>query len=380
MNPRFILLPLFSLALAAASAQKAPATPAESSAALPAPAAADPVSAATAQKGAPPATFSLPAWFPQISGTIRAKGEYQLNEQEGRFEVRNARVAFDGQIIPTVLYKAEIDLSDEGKIKMLDAYAAVRPVKALTLRAGQMRVPFSIDAHRSPHKQLFANRSFIAKQVGNVRDVGFSAAYAPLPALQLEAGLFNGSGLTDQKDYWTRSLNFSAKAQYALPFGLTLQASVQKVKPEGGAVYLYDAGATFNAGRWLLEAEYLRKHYTHEGFADVNALDAMVAYRLPLRRVFHHMSFLARFDMMDDHSDGSLALDENDQPTGALKLTDAARKRLTGGITFSFTEGINADLRLNYEKYFYDNISLAKPSERDKIVAELVIHFPYKKK
>ncbi len=35
-----------------------------------------------------------------------------------------------------------------------------------------MRVPFTIDAHRSPHLQYFANRSFIAKQVGNVRDVG----------------------------------------------------------------------------------------------------------------------------------------------------------------------------------------------------------------
>ena len=31
---------------------------------------------------------------------------------------------------------------------------------------------FTIDAHRSPHLQYFANRSFIAKQVGNVRDVG----------------------------------------------------------------------------------------------------------------------------------------------------------------------------------------------------------------
>lgn len=36
---------------------------------------------------------------------------------------------------------------------------------------------------------------------------------------------------------------------------------------------------------------------------------------------------------------------------------------------------MNADIRLNYEKYFYDDISLAKTSERDKVVAELVVHF-----
>ena len=70
-------------------------------------------------------------------------------------------------------YKAEIDLSDEGAIKMLDAYARLHLVqRKLRFTIGQMRVPFTIDAHRSPHQQYFANRSFIAKQAGNVRDVG----------------------------------------------------------------------------------------------------------------------------------------------------------------------------------------------------------------
>lgn len=158
-------------------------------------------------------TLTIPSWAPHISGTIRAKGEYQTEEKEGRFEVRNARVAFDGNVLPNVIYKAEIDFSDEGQIKMLDAYAGIKPLKAFSLRLGQMRVPFSIDAHRSPHQQYFANRSFIAKQVGNVRDVGLTFGYTfdKIP-LTLEAGTFNGSGLTNQKDYWTKTLNFSAKA------------------------------------------------------------------------------------------------------------------------------------------------------------------------
>ncbi len=109
-------------------------------------------------------TLTIPSWAPHISGTIRTKGEYQTEEKEGRFEVRNARVAFDGNVLPNVIYKAEIDFSDEGQIKMLDAYAGIKPLKAFSLRLGQMRVPFSIDAHRSPHQQYFANRSFIAKQ------------------------------------------------------------------------------------------------------------------------------------------------------------------------------------------------------------------------
>ena len=312
----------------------------------------------------------LPEWLPKISGTLRAKGEYQTRDKEGRFEVRNARVAFDGNVTPIVIYRAEVDLSDEGRIRMLDAYAGVLPVKGLTLRIGQMRVPFSIDAHRSPHKQYFANRSFIAKQVGDVRDVGLCASYTlPKTPLTIEGGLFNGSGLTDQKDYWTKNLNFSAKVQWKPVKMLTLQGSVQKISPTGGTVMLYDGGVSFNNAGVFLEAEYLRKHYKNNAYHAVNALNTMAAYTLPLRRVFDHLRFLTRFDMMDDHSSGVL----NDE--GVLQTDDAARKRLTAGITLGFAKRLAAELRLNYEKYFYDKGAAMKTSERDKVVMEMMIHF-----
>ena len=99
---------------------------------------------------------------PEIHGTIRGKYEYQTSTNEGRFEVRNARISVDGKVNECVGYKAEVDLSDEGKIKMLDAYARIYPAKAWQFTIGQMRVPFTIDAHRSPHLRYFANRSFIA--------------------------------------------------------------------------------------------------------------------------------------------------------------------------------------------------------------------------
>lgn len=312
----------------------------------------------------------LPEWLPKISGTLRAKGEYQTRDKEGRFEVRNARVALDGNVTPIVIYRAEVDLSDEGRIRMLDAYAGVLPVKGLTLRIGQMRVPFSIDAHRSPHKQFFANRSFIAKQVGDVRDVGLCASYTlPKTPLTIEGGLFNGSGLTDQKDYWTKNLNFSAKVQWKPVKMLTLQGSVQKISPTGGTVMLYDGGVSFNHAGVFLEAEYLRKHYKNNAYHAVNALNTMAAYTLPLRRVFDHMRFLTRFDMMDDHSRGAL----NDE--GVLQTDDAARKRFTAGITLGFAKRLAAELRLNYEKYFYDKGAAMKTSERDKVVMEMMIHF-----
>ena len=123
-------------------------------------------------------------YLPEVHGTIRGKYELQTTNGMQRFQVRNARVSLDGKVLPVIAYKAEIDLSDEGSIKMLDAYARFVPNDTWNVTLGQMRVPFTIDAHRSPHQQYFANRSFIAKQVGNVRDVGATGACVRIGGVQ----------------------------------------------------------------------------------------------------------------------------------------------------------------------------------------------------
>lgn len=311
---------------------------------------------------------------PEIHGTIRGKYEYQTSTNEGRFEVRNARISMNGKVNEYVGYKAEVDLSDEGKIKMLDAYARIYPAKAWQFTIGQMRVPFTIDAHRSPHLRYFANRSFIAKQVGDIRDVGATLGYKAHVGfpIQLEAGLFNGSGLTDQKDYWTKGINFSGKAQLMLPKGFNLTLSLQKIKPNQTTIMMYDAGAYYHAHGWHVEAEYLYKHYAHDAFGNVHSFDGFVNYDIPVRKkdcILKKVSPLARYDYMSDHSDGSL------DDTGALKLTDYKRSRITGGVTLSLAAPFVADIRINYEKYMYRSGAVPKPSEQDKIVFEVMTRF-----
>lgn len=311
---------------------------------------------------------------PEIHGTIRGKYEYQTSTNEGRFEVRNARISVDGKVNEYVGYKAEVDLSDEGKIKMLDAYARIYPAKAWQFTIGQMRVPFTIDAHRSPHLRYFANRSFIAKQVGDIRDVGATLGYRANVGfpIQLEAGLFNGSGLTDQKDYWTKGINFSGKAQLMLPKGFNLTLSLQKIKPNQTTIMMYDAGAYYHAHGWHVEAEYLYKHYAHNAFESVHSFDGFVNYDIPVRKkqsIIKKVSPLARYDFMSDHSDGSI------DNSGALKLTDYKRSRITGGVTLSLAAPFVADIRINYEKYMYRSGAIPKPSEQDKIVFEVMTRF-----
>ena len=330
------------------------------------------------------------SYMPHVHGTIRGKYEYQNQEKEGRFEVRNARFSVDGQVAPTVFYKAEIDLSDEGSIKMLDAYTRLKPINDFQFTIGQFRVPFTIDAHRSPAFQYFANRSFIAKQVGNVRDVGAAFGYninAGIAPMMIEAGLFNGSGLTNQKDYWTNSVNFSAKWQIFFPHGFNMTLSTQKIKPNGFNIMMYDAGGYYHAKGWHIEAEYLLKHYDRNAFHDVSAFDGFICYDIPFNKksFFSKISPLARFDYMDDHSDGTpyengaTARGGNMTPeVGKLYVTDGRRNRITGGVTLSISKPFIADIRINYEKYHYshnDYKAYAKASEKDKFVIEFVTQF-----
>lgn len=311
-------------------------------------------------------------YIPDMHGTIRAKYEYEPQIDKGRFEIRNARLSVEGEIIPIVRYKAEIDLSDEGQIKMLDAYVRLQPDRRLKFTFGQMRVPFSIDAHRSPHLQYFANRSFIAKQVGNVRDVGAAAAwtFGTVAPVTLEGGIFNGSGLTNQKNYWTSDYNYSFKSQITLWGQLHVVLSCQKAGAADIDTYMYDGGAYWDNSRWHIEAEYLRKIYARHSFRPVNALDAFVAYRLPLGKGKMALSFLGRYDYMSDHSKGTK--DE----AGMLKIDDPERHRLTGGLTLSLGKGaLQADIRLNYEQYFYGKGVEPAISERNKEVLEFVAHF-----
>lgn len=311
-----------------------------------------------------------------IHGTIRGKFEYQPAIDQARFQVRNARFSLSGNVTSIVGYKAEIDLSDEGAIKMLDAYVRLamlqRQQHDLDFTIGQMRVPFTIDAHRSPHEQYFANRSFIAKQVGNVRDVGATLGYTfsgwSVP-ITLQGGIFNGSGLTNQKDFWTGPFNYSVKAQALFAERVNLTLSLQKTCPDQVDIMMYDVGAYYENDRFHLEAEYLRKNYSGNAFDGVNAIDAFACYDLPLPKVFRKISFLARYDYMSDHSTGIAG------PDGTLMVDDPARHRVTGGLTFSLGLPFRADIRLNYESYFYKKGVTPAISEQDKIVLEFMARF-----
>ncbi len=309
------------------------------------------------------------------TGTVRTKFEYQPGEGNARFDVRTARFGIGGKVYQRLDYMMEIDMSDEGKMKMVNAWVGAPIYKGFGFNIGFMRVPFSIDAHRSPHTQYFANRSFIAKQMGNVRDVGATLGWKfgeKIP-VNIQAGVFNGSGLPeDLQRYWTRSFNYSAKVQAGLLPDVNFVAGYHTTKPAEVRMQMYDAGITFIRGRWLVEGEYLRKEYGGGAWQSVNSFDAFALYWIPTAHAtpFNTIAFLGRWDYLGDHSNGIPGAED-----GSLVANDPARHRVTAGVTFSLGLPFQADIRLNYEKYFYRAGVTPGPSDHDKIVIELMAHF-----
>ena len=132
---------------------------------------------------------------------------------------------------------------------------------------------------------------------------------------------------------------------------------------------MYDAGVFYDDGRWHVEAEYLRKNYAGGAFPGVNAVDAFVCRDFPVKRILNRISALLRYDYLSDHSDGTFGSD------GVLHADDPARHRITGGLTFGLGLPFRADIRLNYEAYFYRASAVPAVSEQDKLVVEFMVRF-----
>lgn len=331
--------------------------------------------------------YNRQEYMPQMHGILRGKYEYEPELDKGRFEVRNARLSANGKLARISEYKLEVDLCDESTIKMKDAWVRVLPWKTLRFTIGQQRMPFSIDAHRNPSKQYFANRSFIAKQVGDMRDVGFQAGYdiinkAKRTVLSLDGGIFNGSNLDNQQSAWFSSPAYSARIQYFPLKQWAIMPSVQhqQIAERNASYTSMDIGSYYDNGKWHVEAEYLHKTYGDDAFDDCNAVDVMIIYKHKIRSdksMVEDVSWLGRYDWMQDHSSGKSGFvnDAAGQPTGRLVMTDAERHRMTLGTTLHLRNPyFPTDIRLNYERYWYPHGG-AKESEQDKIVCELMISF-----
>lgn len=341
---------------------------------------------------------------PNIHGAIRSRYELALPSGEERFQVRNARFSVDGQLSPAINYYIQTDLCDRGEIKFLDAWGRLRLAKNLAVQAGQFRMPFGTDPFRGPANYIFANRSFIGKEICSVRAIGTKLIYTPtLPdgqKLNIEAGAFNSTGISNTSKVtatgtatetgkvtatgtvttqpahlvWMNRLSYAGKIAYTIDH-LTLATGAMSIIPNDLRINLTGGSATWNSGRWLVEGEYMYKYYTHSVHKPTHAYQLFADYHFPVKiSAFNQASFQLRGEGHTPHSAGKTYNDEH-----ILITSQPTRHRLTAGGTLSYITGpVHCDFRLNYEKYLYNNDTdrtRAGLEGSDRILAELVVRF-----
>lgn len=309
-------------------------------------------------------------YIPTLSGTLRARYEYLTQQNKSAFKVRNLRLGIDGYVAPIMSYRGEVDFADWGKVILVDAYVKVAPVNGLYFSMGQLRMPFTIAAHRHPCQEYFVNRPFLAKHTG-IRDVGLVGGYTlPKIPLTVQGSFFNCSGTGENKAFFTNTYGFTVKLISPFLPNWYLSASTARLKRGIARSQDWDIGGYFDNGLWHVEAEYLRKNYVHNVFKPVNSYEFFIWRNIPIeKKMIEGVSMALRYDYMSDHSTG--IPDDN----GKLIVDNPECHRLTAGATLSLQTKLQADIRLNYEKYFYNKGIDPGPSGGDRLVLEVIAHF-----
>ena len=305
------------------------------------------------------------SYLPNIHGAIRTRAELDTENGDYRFQVRNARVTLDGHIAPSIDYFIQTDLCDAGTMKILDAWGRFTIVKGLQFRAGQFRMPFGVETFRAPQNYIFANRSFMGKQIMNYRAVGVQANYTlPKTPLTIEAGAFNPATIGNH-NIWKKTLAYATKLSYHAG-EVTFTTGYASIRPYDIRANLIDAAIVWdNKTHWLVAGEYMFKKYCHKAAKSVHSWVGFVDWHTDVRAgVFNRWSVQLRQDGMTRH----LAMDG--------ESTEPARNRITLGSTLTYTyKAVHCDIRLDYEKYFWHSGYTAPVGGSDRLVAELVIRF-----
>lgn len=223
-------------------------------------------------------------YTPKISGLIKTRWEYCLDDNTNRFDVRNARLKAGGKLNSFVEYGVQMDYSTHGKLSFLDGYVQLKPQENLTLWMGQFIVRFSENYVVSQYYNRFANRSFVAKFVNpDVRDIGLQLDYkftnAPLTA---HLGVYNGAGINNPQ--WQKSPFVLSRLVYGTMEGF--RAGVKYYGGKTGAderIANYGVDLRYAGDRYSIETEYVVKDSLNTG-AYLSAAYVQGSYRFPVNK------------------------------------------------------------------------------------------------
>ena len=304
---------------------------------------------------------------PKLDGTIKAKYEYATEPGMSRFSVRNSRLGMTGSVSERVLYKGQVELSNEGKFAVLDLSATLQLTNKLSFTLGQMSLPFFNSYAITPSDLMFANRPFIGKYFAGTREIGAIAAYRTgwnnLP-VSVEFGIFNGS--TINNPVWNNKPSYATRIQLGEMEGFRFTAKYYRFPFSDNEDYsFWGVDARYAGNNYKIETEVMHRYNDYDG---VNRISSYVqgSYTFPFDNsgLVKCITPALRWDSIGENW-GDGMFDNN---------------RLTMGVSFGLTEKPFKSLfRIDYEHYMVNNaipeFLVGREIISDKLTFEILIVF-----
>lgn len=302
-----------------------------------------------------------------FDASIKTKYEYALKTEMSRFSVRNSRMGLSGAIVPSVKYRAQVELSSEGNFEILDLNVSMTLFEGFTVTLGQTHIPIFNSYIITPSQVMFANRAFIGKYFTGTRDIGLIANYrfkAGEVPFSFQIGTFNGSKINNP--VWTNRPSYAARLEVGEMTGWRSTAKIYRY-PYSTTEDFIIMGADIRYGRerYKFEAEVMNRHNRYD---HTDRLSAYIqgGYSIPVNNflIFKDVTPAVRWDVIGEN-------------IGENKF-DATR--ITFGLGFALTDKpFGSLLRFDYEHYFVDRpipeFNRYDEMDSNKFTVELLIIF-----
>lgn len=278
----------------------------------------------------------IAAHLPRVSGYIQLR--YQWNDaSESSFSVRRARLDFKGGIAPKLDYRLQVEFAS--KVQIVDAFVQYKPFRQLNVKAGQYKVPFSIEnTEYVPLKFEFIEYSMpLRKLMGFSEAIGGETLSATGRDLGLtlyggfgkrdghdlvnyDFGVFNGSGINTSDN--NRSKDVVARLSVHPAAGMTVSGSYYW--GEYGKAYIerqrYAAGICYDRGPVVVRTEWIggTTGIAATDDAPANHLHSDGWYAMLGWRALQSLMPVARYESFYADSDRRSSTRQTDYTVGVL--------------------------------------------------------------
>lgn len=294
------------------------------------------------------------AHLPRISGYIQLRYLWD-DANQSSFTVRRARLDLKGDISKKIDYRLQVEFAS--KVQIMDAFVQFKPFRQLNVKAGQYKIPFSIEnTDYTPLKFEFIDYPMALRKLmgfnevvggeslsATGRDMGLTlyGGFGKRDGYNLvnyDFGVFNGSGINTADN--NRSKDVVARLSVKPVEGLMLSGSYYW--GEYGKAYLkrqrYAVGACYDRGAVVVRSEWVggTTGIAATATAPANDLSSDGWYAMVGWRASHTWMPVARYESFYADSDAR---------------SDTRQTNYTVGVVWQPLKQLRCQLNYTYEDY-----------------------------